>query len=132
MWQYNYSISPYLYHHGIKGMKWGVRRTPLGHYKKSMLKNMIRDGIISTRINVSKQNRHILSSKSHTQNLSYIFGTTQDAQRLVDEYSGKGKLIPKLDGELTRKERITCPFPIGVYIDINNNVKTVTNSAMII
>lgn len=33
MWNYNYYDDKELYHHGIKGMKWGVRRTPaqLGH-----------------------------------------------------------------------------------------------------
>ena len=123
-----------LKHCGVKGMKWGVRRTPeqLGHYKKSMLKNMIKDGTISTRVNVKKQNRHILGSKSHTPDRSYIFGTVADAQRLVDKYGGTGKLIPAQNGQWTRKERITCDSPIGVHVDKSTGVKTVTNKATII
>ena len=33
MWTYNYTYPDYICHHGIKGMKWGIRRTPaqLGH-----------------------------------------------------------------------------------------------------
>ena len=26
MWKYNYSLNLTLYHSGVKGMKWGVRR----------------------------------------------------------------------------------------------------------
>lgn len=33
MWTYNYTYPDYICHYGIKGMKWGIRRTPaqLGH-----------------------------------------------------------------------------------------------------
>lgn len=127
---YSSMVTHELKHYGIKG----VRRTPeqLGHYKKSMLKNMIKDGTISTRVNVQKQNRHILGHKSHTPDRSYIFGSVADAQRLVDEYSGKGQLIPQPDGRWTRKERITCEYPVGVHIDKRTGTQTVTNKATII
>lgn len=60
MWNYNYYDDNELYHHGIKGMKWGVRRTPaqLGHkpsklttsQRKSEMKKMS-DTELRNRIN---------------------------------------------------------------------------------
>ena len=60
MWEYNYYDDSELYHHGIKGMKWGVRRTPaqLGHkpsklttsQRKSEMKKMS-DTELRNRIN---------------------------------------------------------------------------------
>ena len=45
MWSYNYSNE--LYHYGVKGMKWGVRRSPvqLGHdvRQKRLAKKMRRN-----------------------------------------------------------------------------------------
>lgn len=43
--QANTAISNELKHHGIKGMKWGVRRTPeqLGHKKQSEKEKIIKD-----------------------------------------------------------------------------------------
>lgn len=37
MWQYNYA--PDIYHHGIKGQKWGIRRTPAQLGRKGSAKH---------------------------------------------------------------------------------------------
>lgn len=61
MWTYRHTFqnsfySSFLYHYGIKGMKWGVRRTPeeLGHISKTKstkLRNDINEGILDPKSN---------------------------------------------------------------------------------
>lgn len=48
---------------------------------------------------------------------SYLYGSTDDAQALVERYSGTG--IPKFDkkGRWVKKEFVTAPDPIGVYVN---------------
>lgn len=115
-------------------MKWGVRRTPeqLGHRKNPMLKSLIKAGIISAKVNVEKQNRHILGHKSHTADRSYIYGTIEDAQKIVDRFGGTGSFIFAKNGQWTQKERIVCDKPIGVHVNKRTGEQTETNAALVI
>lgn len=56
--------SSVLVHHGIKGQKWGVRRTPeeLGHYTKKRFYEVIKGGVI-----VSKNGTKITEFSEHAQ-----------------------------------------------------------------
>ena len=136
MWYYQNAFYPseYLCHYGVKGMKWGVRRTPeqLGHYKKTMLPKMVKSGEVSLKVNREKQGRHILGDKNFVSGKSYLLGDHDFAQSLIDKYSNTGKKIPMKSGEWTRRERVVCDEVVGVYIDPQTGRKTKTKSAMII
>lgn len=48
---------------------------------------------------------------------SYIFGTLEDAQELVDRYHGTGEVKLTASIEWTHKEFVVADEPIGVWID---------------
>lgn len=69
------------------------------------------------KLNAGSQNKHIRSSKGYIEGRSYIYGTLEDAQALVNRYSGTG--TPKLNrkSEWTSKEFMIADTPIGIAID---------------
>ena len=133
----NEQMKAELKHYGIKGMKWGIRRTPeqLGHRRKklntSIVSDMIASGRVSTKDNREKQNRHIPGSRGYNSKTSILYGTLDDAQRLVDEFSGTGQPL-LANGKWINKERISAPYIIGLHVNPVTGKKTKTNKAVIV
>ena len=138
-----YTLGDLLQHYGVKGQKWGVRRTPeqLGHKppikkvlekiksRDTIVTNAIRSGEVSKTINRENQMKHIINGR--TPGRSYLYGDLKYAQRLVDELSGTGE--PKVDrtGKWVYKEAVINSEPVGVHIDSDGN-ETESRAAMII
>lgn len=138
-------INQELYHYGVKGMKWGVRRSPeqLGHKKKTIDKSVnsgkikstvvrdaLRSGKVKKEINPSKQLRHTFHG--HTKGRSYLNGDLDFAQALVDKLSGTGEAIFDMNDRWTRRERVVDTHIIGTHVDFSTGKETKTNKATII
>ncbi|MCI8993386.1 MAG: hypothetical protein HFG80_11810 [Eubacterium sp.] len=124
-----------LYHHGIKGQKWGVRNGPPYPLDKSgkhdtIIKDAIASGAVSKKINREKQLRH--TKHGHTPGRSYIDGDLEYAQKLVDKLSGTGEALLDGNGNWTHKEKVIDPHIIGTHVDPITRKETKTNKATII
>lgn len=133
-----------VYHYGIKGMKWGIRRTPaqLGHkpytdkperakIDSSVLRRAVRKGEVSLAIRKSKQSEHDRNSPLYKQGKSYTYFGADKAQRYILRLHGTGTLVSSKKGEWVKKERVRSDEPIGVYIDMDG-VEHETYNALII
>lgn len=114
MWDYNYNE---MYHHGIKGMKWGVRRTPaqLGHkpskpttsQRKSEMKKMS-DTELRNRINRIQMEKQYMQLTAPEVSAGKKFvkdvlvnAAKQTATSYVSKYMNKG--LEAVMKELNRK-----------------------------
>ena len=66
----------------------------------------------STKVNAGKQGKHIVGSKNYQQGKSIFYGSSADAQRLVDKYAGTGTWVS------ANKERVDFGKVIGKYVDL--------------
>lgn len=96
----------------------------------NVVKEAVNSGKVSTVVNPDKQNRHIKGSTGYIEGRSYINGTLEDTQKLVEDLSGTGTPVI-VNGEWKHKERVVSDHEIGVFIDPDTKEETTTKSGMI-
>lgn len=78
-------------------------------------------------LNVGNQRKHIREEGRDIGSRSFLYGTMEDAQALVDRYSGTGE--PKLDGNgnWTHKEFVTADYLVGESVNPETGIATPTH-----
>lgn len=85
----------------------------------SKFKEDIATGNQSLKIIESKQLGHIKESAQYVEGKSYIYGSIEDAQKLVNKYAGTGVFEVNGKGEFTKKEIVKTDDTIGIVLDMD-------------
>lgn len=141
-----------LYHYGIKGQKWGIRRfqntdgtlTVKGrerykdnretHHRRdpnSKVMQALEAEKISVRVNVSNQTKHIKGSHNFEAGKSYVLGNLEDCQTLISELYGTGQALTNRRNEFNNKERVRASRVFGVYVDKESKQESKTRYGII-
>lgn len=95
------------------------------YLKDETIRKNIRDNA-NKHVNIEKQNRHQLTAKEYKKGRSYLTVTNQQAQMLVNKYSGTGYIERDSKGKYANKEFIISDEEIGVNINPKTNEETLT------
>lgn len=95
--------------------------------KKQEVLTTIRSIDTRKTLNRGNQLKHIREEGRDIGNRSFLYGTLDDAQQLVDQYSGTGE--PKLDrkGNWTHKEFVTADHLVGESVNPETGIATPTH-----
>ena len=100
--------------------------------EKKVIMDAISSETVTTKINIAKQERHIKNNPSYIEGRSYLYGSLEDAQRLIEHLAGTGEPVMDKKGNWLHKERVRADKPIGVAIDSIDGKETETRCGMII
>ena len=103
-----------------------TRETSYNEKKQEAL-TAIRSGNMPKTLNRGNQLKHIREEGQDNGNRSFLYGTLDDAQKLIDQYSGTGE--PKLDGKgnWTHKEFVTVDHLVGESVNPETGIATPTH-----
>lgn len=99
----------------------------LYNQKKEETLRIIRSEGTIKRLNIGNQRKHIRESGRDIGNRSFLYGDLEDAQSLVNQYSGTGN--PKFDrkGNWTHKEHVVADHLIGEVVTPETGKSTPTH-----
>ena len=99
----------------------GYDRSTVAKVQKAVkiedIRKLIKSDAVTKKVNVQKQNRHILGSPGYIEGRSYIYGDVETAQALVDRYHGTGTLVLSKKQKWTNKEVVETNSVIGCVVD---------------
>ena len=99
---------------------------------KSVVKESLSSGAVIKTVNREKKLRHMKDERGYIAGRSYLNGSLDEIQELVDQLSGTGTPISSQDGAWQRKERVHADHDFGVYIDEETGKAYKTNNAIIV
>ena len=109
----------------------GYDRSTVAKVQKAVkiedIRKLIKSDAVTKKVNVQKQNRHILGSPGYIEGRSYIYGDVETAQALVDRYHGTGTLVLSKKQKWTNKEVVETDSVIGCVVDPSSGEISGTN-----
>lgn len=80
-------------------------------FKLAKVSNAISPATNAVKLHVGSQGKHITNHPNYIEGRSILYGDINDAQQLINKFSGTGQLISE------NKERVNFGRVIGMYID---------------
>ncbi|MEG2348578.1 MAG: phage minor capsid protein [Clostridia bacterium] len=97
------------------------------YLKDETIRKNILSNNMSKVLNVDKQNKHILGTKEYKDGKSYLTIDNEKVQKLVNKYVGTGKMERDKNDNFVHKEFNSADYNIGVSINKDTKVETITN-----
>ncbi len=113
--------------------KKGLEKNPKSDIiRMGVVCDAVNSGMVSTKINAQKQNRHIPESGGFIEGRSRLTIGIDEAQRLMNELRGTGSPIFDTNGEWLNKERVVAPKLVGVHVNPLTGEETPTDKLLLI